>query len=104
KPRGWFVRICRGQTQASGVRLEIGFGGLGSSHRYWRDWTHADTETELPLPLDLIYAKEIWIKGTSHNQMDVSMCAAFNDHVTQKMTFHEDEEHETSRDDTNDCE
>ena len=104
KPRGWFVRICRAQTRASGVRLEIGFGGLESSHRYWRDWTHANTETELPLPIDLIYAKEIWIKGTSHDGEDVSMCTAFNDHNTQKMTFNEDEEHETSRDDHDDCE
>jgi hypothetical protein len=104
KPRGWFVRICRAQTQASGVGLEIGFGGVGNSHRYWLDWTHANTETELALPIDLIHAKEIWIKGISRDERDVSMCTGFNDHITQKMTFDEDEEHETSRDDHDGCE
>lgn len=104
KPRGWFLRICRAQTKATGVHLEIGIGGLESSHRPWRDWTHAVPDSELPLPLDLVYAKEIWIKGTSFNGEDVSMCTLFNDHVTQKMTFDEDEEHETSRDDDNPCE
>jgi hypothetical protein len=104
KDRGWFVRICGQKTNTSSLRIEIGLGGLESSHRYWRDW-HDGEPTEFELPIDLLHAKEIWIKGVSSDGEDVYMGLAFEDHIVKHMDFDEDEEHEKNRDDTDewDC-
>lgn len=102
-PRGWFIKIRPEQTQAPGVRIEIGFGGVGNSHTIWREWRHGEA-TEFFVPTKYVRAEEIWIKGTSlEEDRNVAMCIGFNDHITQKMCFDEDEEHETSRGDNDDC-
>jgi hypothetical protein len=101
--RGWFIRINPGQTEAPGVSLRIGFGGVEGSHTGWRDW-HPGEPNEFPVPAKFLHANEIWIRGISHQEdEDVSMCVGFNDHITQKMCFDESEEHETSRGDNDDC-
>ncbi|MBN9483095.1 MAG: hypothetical protein BGO70_01265 [Bacteroidetes bacterium 43-93] len=107
-PRGWFVIICINQTNASQIKFEIGPGGNKSAHHDWFTWKRGDP-TYLRLPPDLRYAKEIWLKAFSDPQKskhkgDVSLCICYEDHVTQKMTFDEEEEHETNRDDDNPCE
>ncbi|MFN0139633.1 MAG: hypothetical protein ACKVQW_06060 [Pyrinomonadaceae bacterium] len=101
--KGWFIRINPGQTEAPGVKFEIGFGGVESSHTNWREWRHGQPH-EFSVPVQFIRAEEIWIKGTSlEEDRDVSMCVGFDDHITQKMCFDEDEEHETSRGDNDGC-
>jgi hypothetical protein len=101
--RGWFIRIIPEQTEAPGVRIEIGFGGVGSSHQPWREWRPGQP-TEFPVPTKFLHANEIWIKGISlEEDKNVAMCVGFNDHITQKMCFDADEEHETSRDDSDGC-
>ena len=101
--RGWFIRIIPQQTEAPGVRLEIGFGGVGSSHQGWREWRHGQP-TEFAVPAKFLHANEIWVKGISlEEDKNVAMCVGFNGHITQKMCFDEDEEHETSRDDNDNC-
>ncbi len=102
-PKGWFVIICLNHTEASQVRFEIGVGGDQNTHRAWTTWTKGQP-TVLSVPIEFRYAKEIWLKAYAIPEKDVSLCICFNDHVTQKMTFDEDEEHETNRDDDNECE
>jgi len=103
RERGWFIRIIPHQTEAPGVRLEIGFGGVGSSHQGWREWRHGQPN-EFSVPAKFLHSNEIWIKGISlEEDRNVAMCVGFNDHITQKMCFDEDEEHETSRDDNAGC-
>ena len=103
REKGWFIRIIAPQTEAPGVRLEIGFGGVEHSHQAWREWRHGQP-TEFNVPAKFLHANEIWIKGISlEEDRNVSMCVGFNDHITQKMCFDEDEEHETSRGDDDSC-
>lgn len=100
---GWFVRVCTSQTEASGIDLSIGLGGQESSHRAWRRWNSND-ETEFDVPDDLRNVQEIWIKGVAvPKDRNVHMCVCFRDHVTQKMEFDRDEEHETSQGDSDSC-
>jgi hypothetical protein len=101
--RGWFIRIIPNKTEAPGVRLEIGFGGVGSSHQGWREWRHGQP-SEFPAPTKFLHANEIWIKGISLERgKNVAMCVGFNDHITQEMCFDKDEQHEASRDDHDGC-
>lgn len=103
--RGWFVRICDDPqlTEADGVRLEVGVGGTDEGHRFWREWRRGE-QAEFGVPVDLHRAKELWIRATALPEgKNVNMCVGFNEHITQKMTFNEDEVHETSRDDSDGC-
>ncbi len=103
-PRGgWFVRVCTGQTEASGIDLEVGLGGDSSSHRHWRKWTSSQP-SEFDFPADLQNVQEVWIKGTADPEdRNVNMCVGYRDHITQKMTFDASEEHETSQGDSDSC-
>jgi len=102
-PQGWSVRICLHDTQANGIIFSIGVGGNSDTHRYWREW-HRGDPTDIPLPIDLIYAKEIWIKVKSMQRgKNIYVCVRFNGHTTQHIDCDNDEEHETSRDDDDEC-
>lgn len=108
RERGWFVRICPhpNPTESGNIGFDVGLGGLSSSHRFWRDW-HAGESQEFDLPIDLLHAKEIWIKSwTNDEDKNVSICYFFNDHVTEVHKHDHEEEDETSRGDheDGDCE
>ncbi len=108
KERGWFVRICPhpDPTESGNIGFDVGLGGKAESHRFWRDW-HDGEPREFNLPIDLLHAKEIWIKSwTNDHGKNVSICYFFNDHVTEVHKHDHEEEDETSRDDnqTGDCE
>lgn len=97
--RGWYVRIVTSMTEASGVELWIGLGGEEGSHRYWRRW-NSNEPAEFDLPDDLKHVREIWIKGKADPEgRNVALDVYYNDHITQKMRFDNEEEHETSQDD-----
>jgi hypothetical protein len=85
------------------VDLQIGLGGQSGSHRTWRRW-NSNESPEFDLPSDLRNVREIWIKGNAvPHDRDVHMCVYYRDHVTQRMEFDADEEHETSQSDTDNC-
>lgn len=98
----WSVRFCFGDTQEDNVKMEVGRGGDADSHRLWKN-VNPSLERQVPFPEDLRYANEIWIKLTAVNGKDVHACIKYDDNDTQKMTFDEEEEHETSRDNRDDC-
>lgn len=100
---GWYVRVCKTKTEASGIYLWVGVGGNSDSHRYWKEW-RSNEDSEFDFPDDLRNVAEVWIKGEA-NPLDrnVNMCVCYRDHVTQRMTFDDKEEHETSQDDSDNC-
>ena|SRR5882724_12712703 len=111
--RGWYVRVCPhpNPNESGDIGFDIGFGGVGSSHRFWRDW-HAGEPREFSVPIDIQHANEIYIKSWTNDHWpdgdgkNVSLCILFNDHVTEVHKHDHEEEDETSRDDneTGDCE
>ena len=108
REQGWSVRICPhpNPTESGDIGFDVGFGGVGSSHRFWRDW-HAGEPREFPFPIDVKHANEVWIKSwTNHRGKNVSICYLFNGHVTEVHKHDREEEDETSRSDneTGDCE
>lgn len=99
---GWSIKFCFPDTKEDNVKLEVGKGGDSNSHRYWKN-VNPQSQPEHLFPDDLIYHEEIWIKATAENGKDVHMCIKYDENNTQKMTFDEDEEHEISKDDRDDC-
>lgn len=102
---GWFLKICKTETEVSSIELWVGLGGDDKSHRKWRDW-HSNEDAEIDFPDDLIAVKEVWIKGKGVPEgRNVHMCVHYRDHVTQKMEFdgRDGEEHETSQNDSDSC-
>jgi hypothetical protein len=100
---GWFIRVCKTLTEASSIEIDVGLGGESATHRRFKTWNSAD-EAEFDLPADLINVREVFIKGVAVPRgRNVHMCVLFKDHVTQKMEFDQDEEHETSQDDSDQC-
>jgi hypothetical protein len=101
---GWYIRVCKTQTEASQIKLWLGLGGNSSTHKDWFTWKSSDP-IEIDFPNEIINVKEIWIKGKAiPEDSNVSMCVCYQDHVTQKMTFDDEEEHETRQGDSDDCE
>jgi len=103
--RGWWVRVCDAKTEASGVRIDLGLGGVAAQNtrRYWRDWHHGDpTEFELPFDRqDLWHARKIWLQGTTlTHKKNVYLGLGFGDHITKHYDFDDHEDHERVRDDT----
>lgn len=110
--RGWSVKICPhpDPNESGDIGFDVGFGGVESSRRFWRDW-HAGEPREFLLPVDLRHANEIYIKSWTNDKWpdgegkNVSICYLFNGHVTEVHRHDHEEEDETSRDDneTGDC-
>lgn len=100
---GWFVRVCKTETEAQQIKLWVGLGGNAGSHQDWFTWSSTD-ESEIDFPGGLRNVKEVWIKGEAIPEgRNVHMCVCYVDHVTQKMEFDDDEEQETSQTDKDDC-
>ena len=99
---GWSLKFCSPDTKENNVRLEVGRGGDDKSHRYWKNCDPL-AESEHRFPPDLENADEIWIKATAENGKDVHLCVKYGGNNAQKMTFNENEEHEISQDDRDDC-
>lgn len=101
--RGWEVFFCKGETEATGVRLRIGVGGDRNSHTDWTTWTTNQAEW-LAVPEKYQHVREIWIRGDAQpRDRNVHMCIHYNRESKQKLTFDEGEEHEVSQGDSDDC-
>lgn len=98
----WTLKFCTNDTEEDSVKLEVGRGGVLASRRYWTTWKKGQSN-ELIFPDDLKEANEIWIKATAEHGKDVHICVKYNGNNCQKMTFDEDEEHEVSQGDRDDC-
>jgi hypothetical protein len=102
--RGWELLILPEQTTASNPGFNIGFGGVGDSHRYWRRWHEPGNPdpdpNRLQFPIEHRYATQIWIEGFSYEDgKKGSACVLYNGKPLQCMCFEEDQEaHEVSFD------
>ncbi len=102
--RGWELLILPEQTTASNPGFNVGFGGVGDSHHYWRRWHepgNPDADpNRLQFPIEQRYATQIWIEGFSYEDgKKGSACVLYNGKSLQCMCFEEDQEaHEVSFD------
>jgi hypothetical protein len=101
--QGWSIKFCFPDTKDDKVKLEVGRAGAGDSHRLWMEEVNPQLQAEHTFPEDLRYAEEIWFRATAKNQRDVHICIKYDGNNAQKMTFDEDEEHEVSKGDRDDC-
>lgn len=100
---GWTVRFCKSKTQAPTVKLRIGVGGDNNSHTDWTTWT-SDMNELVPVPDRFKHVQEVWVRGDGEPRgRNVHMCVEYNGNSTQKMTFDNGEEHETSQGDRDNC-
>jgi hypothetical protein len=102
---GWYIRICKKNTNATNISFEVGQGGSDESHRAWFTWNRDGKPLidEYDFPADLIDVGECWFKGNSDGS-NARVCLCFRDHVVKHMNFHKSEEHEKHTDDNDDCE
>jgi hypothetical protein len=100
KDRGWFIKVCPGETKARGMAIYLGPGQEGNLD-FWREWKHGEA-TEFPLPLQYRHAGYVHIGGKSlEDDENAYFCLAFNDHVVKHLDFDSGkdiEEHKVERD------
>jgi len=100
---GWAVFVCKKETEVPKIKLRIGIGGDSNSHTNWTTWT-SDKDSTVPVPAKYKNVKEIWVRGEGEpSGRNVHMCVQYNGKTTQKMTFDNGEEHETSQSDNDNC-
>jgi hypothetical protein len=86
---GWAVRICRGFTEASAIKIEV--GEAGGKDQLLVNWKSDNTATDFPLPAALKDAKKIEVEADSEPaDGSVSMCVLFNGTAAKGMNFNDE--------------
>jgi len=107
---GWFVRVCRAQSDPGleGLSFSIGAGHNDDSHHHWRDWKNDGSDpATFSVPGNFLYVHDVWMEaGGTPAGKQVSLCLGFRDHITRKYTFtsNEPENHQPDQDDQDSCE
>ena len=103
---GWYVRVCPQYMTAQSIRLEVGAAHNDDSHRPWFTWYNNSTEpVAFDFPIDLLYARDIWLKGTSEPWgAESRFCVGYANHFSKQYRFGHDEDHQPDQDDHDDCE
>ena len=55
---GWAVRICRGQTEASAIKITV---GDGKAQKELVNWQSDNKKTDFPVPAPLAMAKKLTV-------------------------------------------
>jgi hypothetical protein len=69
---GWTVRICRGQTEASAIKISV---GDGKTTKELINWQSDNQVTNFPVPAPLATADKLMVKADSEpGDGKVTMC------------------------------
>jgi len=82
---GWSVRICRGQTEASAIEIEVEEGKVEKKLVNWRS---DNPKTDFAVPAPLATAKTLTVEADSEpDDGQVAMCVFWNGVPAKTMTF-----------------
>ncbi|QHS56534.1 hypothetical protein GWR56_13655 [Mucilaginibacter sp. 14171R-50] len=77
-PKGWSIKICIDRTEANSMKLEYRIGGCDDCAVFEKTW-HRGELLEWQLPVQIRYAREIWIRATTgQNRKEIHLCLLFN--------------------------
>lgn len=102
--KGWAVRICRGQTEASAIEIEV---GDGKSDHELVNWKSDNVETTFAVPAPYATAKSLKVEADSEpDDGKVVMCVLWNGAPAKTMQFNDELEvtvAQGAKDDTCPC-
>jgi hypothetical protein len=99
--QGWAVRICRGQSEASAIKIEV---GDGKSERQLVNWKSDDVETTFVVPAPFATAKTLKVEADSEpDDGKVVMCVMWNGAPAKTMKFNDELEVTVAQGDTDDA-
>jgi len=85
---GWVVRICRGETEASAIKISV--GEPGSTAQLLVNWQSDNTETDFPVSKTLDAAKQLHVNADSEPaDGKVAMCVLYKGTATKAMNFND---------------
>jgi hypothetical protein len=84
---GWVVRICRGATEASAIKIEV--GKPGGEDRLLVNWKSDVKETDFPVADTLLAAgDQLHVEADSEpDDGKVAMCVLYNGAAVKAMNF-----------------
>ena len=86
--RGWVVRICRGQTEASAIKISV--GAPGSTDQLLVNWQSDNTETDFPVSKKLDSAPQLHVNADSEPaDGKVAMCVLYKGKPAKAMNFND---------------
>lgn len=86
--KGWEVRICRGQTEASAIEIEV---GEGKSERQLVNWKSDNVETSFAVPAPFATAKTLKVEADSEpDDGKVVMCVLWDGAPAKTMKFNDE--------------
>jgi hypothetical protein len=90
---------------AQAINFEAGAGHADGTHRPWFTWHSNSTDpVEFDLPIDLLYARDIWLKGTSVPWgAESRFCVGYANNFNWQYSFGHDEDHQPDQDDHHEC-
>ena len=82
---GWSVRICRGQTEASAIDIEVEEGKVEQKLVSWKS---DNPQTDFAVPAPLATAKALKVEADSEpDDGKVALCVFWNGAPARTMTF-----------------
>jgi hypothetical protein len=85
---GWVVRICRGTTEASAIKISV--GKPGASDTLLVNWQSDNLETDFPVPAALANAASLHVAADSEPaDGKVAMCVLYKGAATKAMNFND---------------
>ena len=101
---GWAVRICRGQTEASAIKITV---SNGKAHKTLVNWKSDNEQTNFRVPAPLNLAKKLTVTADSEPaDGKVVMCIMWDRTAAKTMSFKDlltDSASQKDRDDSCPC-
>ena len=84
---GWAVRICRGQTEASAIKITV---SDGKATKELVNWQSDNEKTDFPVPAPLATAAKLTVNADSEPaDGKVAMCIMWNHGPAKTMKFND---------------
>lgn len=103
-PNGWSVKFCVDRTVASGAKLQYRIGGCDDCQVFEKIWRQGDS-IEFQLPIEIRYAREIWIRAeTLQRRKEIHLCLLYDHQSVREIKCNGDPEtHDTEWTDRRHC-